>query len=213
MIITYYTYDLYWIATCIHGMLLRCTFVCVVLYFFFLSLHSIQHMEVPCMDSREQELFDKLLSPHNRRDFIKRAGALGLSASALTAFLEACGSSTSTGSSTSSSGPNMAGPIDIQTLTTNAKKEGGLQAIGIPPEWADYADILAGYTNHYSIPISYKVEQEYTSAQELVVFKNSIAHPHGDIGDVVFKFGPLAVQQGLITPYKHTHWKDRKSVV
>jgi len=165
-------------------------------------------MEVSCMDSREQELFDTLRSKHNRRDFIKRAGALGLSASALTAFLEACGSSTSTGSSTSSSGPNMAGPIDIQTLTTNAKKEGGLQAIGIPPEWADYADILAGYTNHYSIPISYKVEQEYTSAQELLVFKNSIAHPHGDIGDVGFKFGPVAVQQGLVTPYKHAHWDD-----
>jgi putative spermidine/putrescine transport system substrate-binding protein len=160
------------------------------------------------MDSREQELFDTLLSPHNRRDFIKRAGALGLSASALTAFLEACGSSSSTGSSTSSSGPNMAGPIDIQTLTTNAKKEGGLQAIGIPPEWADYADILAGYTNHYSIPISYKVEAEYSSAQELVVFKDSIAHPHGDIGDVGFKFGPVAVQQGLVTPYKHAHWDD-----
>jgi putative spermidine/putrescine transport system substrate-binding protein len=160
------------------------------------------------MDSREQELSDKLLSPHNRRDFIKRAGALGLSASALTAFLEACGSSTSTGSSTSSSGPNMAGPIDIQTLTTNAKKEGGLQAIGIPPEWADYADILAGYTNHYSIPISYKVEAEYSSAQELVVFKDSKAHPHGDIGDVGFKFGPVAVQQGLVTPYKHAYWDD-----
>jgi hypothetical protein len=50
------------------------------------------------MSSQEQELFSKLLSPHNRRDFIKRAGALGLSASALTAFLEACGSSS--GSST-----------------------------------------------------------------------------------------------------------------
>ncbi len=160
------------------------------------------------MDSREQELFDKLLSKHNRRDFIKRAGALGLSASALTAFLEACGSSTSTGSSTSSSGPNMAGPIDIRTLITHAKKEGGLQAIGIPPEWADYADILAGYTNHYGIPISYKVEAEYSSAQVLVVFKDSKAHPHGDIGDVGFRFGPEAVQQGLVTPYKHAHWND-----
>jgi len=160
------------------------------------------------MNSREQELFDTLLSKHNRRDFIKRAGALGLSASALTAFLEACGSSTSTGGSTSSSRPNMAGPIDIQTLITNAKKEGGLQAIGIPPEWADYADILAGYTNHYGIPISYKVEAEYSSAQVLVVFKDSIAHPHGDIGDVGFRFGPEAVQQGLVTPYKHAYWND-----
>ena len=51
------------------------------------------------MESQEQELFQQLFSPHNRRDFIKRAGALGLSASALTAFLEACGSSTTSGSS------------------------------------------------------------------------------------------------------------------
>src|SRR6266849_5086701 len=107
MIIKYSTYDLYWIDAYIHGTLLCCTFVCVVLYF--LSLHSNPHMEVPLMDSREQELFDTLLSPHNRRDFIKRAGALGLSASALAAFLEACGSSSTT--TTTGSGTNMAGPI------------------------------------------------------------------------------------------------------
>jgi len=158
------------------------------------------------MHSQDQELFGKLLSPHNRRDFIKRAGALGLSASALAAFLEACGSSSTT--TTTGSGTNMAGPIDMQTLITNAKKEGQLQAIGIPPEWADYADILAGYTGHYTVPIAYKVEAEYSSAQELVVFKDSKTHAHGDIGDVGFKFGPQAVQQGLVTPYKHSHWDD-----
>ncbi len=160
------------------------------------------------MQSREQELFEKLFSPHNRRDFIKRAGALGLSASALTAFLEACGSTTTTGGSTPAASVNMAGPIDMQTLTTNAKTEGELQAIGIPPEWADYKDILAGYTSNYGVPVSYKVEAEYSSAQELVVFKNSKTHPHGDIGDVGFKFGPQAIQQGLVTPYKHAKWAD-----
>jgi putative spermidine/putrescine transport system substrate-binding protein len=161
------------------------------------------------MESQEQELFQKLFSPHNRRDFIKRAGALGLSASALTAFLEACGSSTSSGTSTTGTATvNMAGPIDMQTLITNAKKEGQLQAIGIPPEWADYADILAGYTSNYGIQVSYKVEAEYSSAQELGVFKNSKQHPHGDIGDVGFKFGPQAVEQGLVTPYTHSHWAD-----
>ena len=159
------------------------------------------------MESQEQELFQKLFSPHNRRDFIKHAGALGLSASALTAFLEACGSSTSSGSSSTPT-VNMAGPIDMQTLITNAKKEGQLQAIGIPPEWADYKDILDGYTSNYGIQVSYKVEAEYSSAQELGVFKNSKQHPHGDIGDVGFKFGPQAVQQGLVTPYIHAHWAD-----
>jgi len=159
------------------------------------------------MSSSEHELFGKLFAPHSRRDFLKRAGAVGLSGAALSAFLEACGSSTTTtGGSTSSAIP--LGPIDMQTLITNAKKEGQLQAIGIPPEWADYKDILAGYTGSFNLPIAYKVEAEYSSAQELVVFKDSIKHPHGDIGDVGFVFGPQAIQQGLITPYKHSHWAD-----
>src|SRR5437879_3988945 len=157
------------------------------------------------MNSQEQELFGKLFVPHNRRDFIKRAGALGLSATALSAFLEACGSSGTT--SSSNPGIDMAGPIDMQTLITHAKQEGKLEAIGIPPEWADYKDILAGYTSKY-VPIDYKAEAEFSSAQELEVFKNSIHHPHGDIGDVGFKFGPKAMQQGLVTPYKHAHWDD-----
>ncbi len=96
----------------------------------------------------------------------------------------------------------------LQTLTTNAKKEGQLQAIGIPPEWADYKDILAGYTKNYGLSIAYQAEAEFSSAQELEVFKNSTKHPHGDIGDVGLKFGPTAVQQGLVTPYIHSHWAD-----
>src|SRR5205085_3587965 len=141
-----------------------------------------------------------------RRDFIKRAGALGLSATALSAFLEACGS-TSTTTTTTGSTVNMAGPIDMNTLITNAKKEGKLEAIGIPPEWADYADILAGYSSKY-VPIDYKAEAEYSSEQELEVFKKSIQHPHGDIGDVGFKFGAQSIQQKLVTPYTHAHWDD-----
>ena len=152
------------------------------------------------MSNEGFELFDQLSSPHSRRQLLKRAGAVGLSLPALAAFLEACGTTTT------SSGPNLAGPIDMQTLTSKAKTEGQLQAIGIPPEWADYKDILAGYSKNYGIPIAYQAEAEYSSAQELEVFKNSIHHPHGDIGDVGFKFGPQAIQQGLITPYKHAHW-------
>ena len=151
------------------------------------------------MSSQEQELFQTLLHPHNRREFIKRAGALGLSASALAAFLEACGGTTSGTSSTPTASVNMAGPIDLQTLTTKAKAEGSLQAIGIPPEWADYKDILAGYASHY-VPVDYKAEAEYSSAQEVEVFKQSKQHAHGDIADVGFKWGPVVIQENLVSP-------------
>ncbi len=157
------------------------------------------------MNSQEHELFDTIFTPHSRRSFLKRASALGLSGTALTAFLEACGGTTTTGSTPAAI---PLGPIDMQTLTSNAKKEGQLQAIGIPPEWADYKDILAGYTKNYGLTIAYQAEAEFSSAQELEVFKNSIKHPHGDIGDVGLKFGPTAVQQGLVTPYIHSHWAD-----
>jgi len=160
------------------------------------------------MSSQEQELFQMLLHPHNRREFIKRAGALGLSASALAAFLEACGGSTTSGTSSSPTATvNMSGPIDLQTLITHAKSEGSLQAIGIPPEWADYKDILAGYANHY-VPVDYKAEAEYSSAQEVEVFKQSKQHPHGDIADVGFKWGPVVIQEDLVSPYIHSYWND-----
>src|ERR1051326_8019125 len=123
-----------------------------------------------------QESFDAFIARANfgRRHFLKQAGALGLSAAAFSAFLEACGSSTpGTGGGTTPPSVNLAGPIDIKTLTDNAKKEGKLEAIGIPPEWADYKDILDGYTKNYGVPIDYKAEAEYSSAQELEVFKNS----------------------------------------
>src|SRR5258707_3717391 len=83
------------------------------------------------MHSPKQDLFGSFLSPHNRREFLKRAGAVSLSGTALAAFLEACGSSS--GGTSTTPGINMAGPIDLQTLTTHAKQEGQLQAIGIPP--------------------------------------------------------------------------------
>ncbi len=157
------------------------------------------------MNNRED--FGNVFSIRSRRRFLEQASALSVSSLALASFLEACGSSSSTTTTTTGSGVNMAGPIDMQTLITNAKKEGKLQAIGIPPEWADYKDILAGYAAKY-VPVEYQAEAEFSSAQELEVFTKSKSHPHGDIGDVGFKFGPQAVKQGLVTPYKHSNWAD-----
>ena len=154
----------------------------------------------------KQYRFEDVFASQSRRRFLKQTGALGISTVALTAFLEACGSNASSGGTTTNVN-DLKGPIPMQTLITNAKKEGKLQAIGIPPEWANYKEILAGYSSLY-VPVSYQAEAEYSSAQELEVFKNSIHHPHGDIGDVGFSFGPVAIKEGLITPYIHSQWAD-----
>ena len=156
------------------------------------------------MSHREVDPSSTLFVPRTRRNFLKQTGALALSGGALAAFLESCGSASTT---SSTAGINMAGPIDMNTLVSKAKTEGQLQAIGIPPEWADYADILAGYAKKY-VTVDYKAEAEYSSAQEVEVFKNSVHHAHGDIGDVGFVWGPKVIQQGLVTPYKHANWND-----
>ncbi len=158
------------------------------------------------MSQQEEKILQNVFAPHNRREFLKRAGALGVSASALAAFLAACGNNTPTANS-STSNIDMSGPIAVSTLISKAKSEGKLQAIGIPPEWADYADILSNYAKKY-VQVEYKAEAEYSSAQEVQVFTSSKQHPHGDIGDVGFVWGPKVIQQGLVSPYKHAYWND-----
>ncbi len=158
------------------------------------------------MGQQEENILQILRNPHSRRDFIKHASALGISAGAFAAFLEACGN-TSTTTTGSTANINMAGPIALSTLVSKAKSEGQLQAVGIPPEWADYADILAGYAKQY-VPVQYKAEAEYSSAQEVQVFTTSKTHAQGDIGDVGFVWGPKVITQGLVSPYKHANWND-----
>ncbi|GHO45951.1 extracellular solute-binding protein [Ktedonospora formicarum] len=152
------------------------------------------------------ELFGSMVdadSHRTRRLFLKQAGLLGVSAVSFSAFLAACGNS----SASTSVASDLTGPIDMQTLIDKAKKEGKLEAIGIPPEWANYKETLETYTSKY-VKVQYQAEAEFSSAQELEVFSKSKLHAHGDIGDVGFKFGPQAVQQGLVTPYKHSKWDD-----
>jgi len=95
----------------------------------------------------------------------------------------------------------------LQTLTL-MQKEGKLEAIGIPPEWADYKDILCGLYQELWIEYRYQAEAEFSSAQELEVFKNSKPASTCDIGDVGFKFGPQAQKQGFVTPINTRNWDD-----
>jgi len=86
---------------------------------------------------RNQKLFRFLPSSQvsrSRRHFMQQAGALGVSSFALASLLEACGGQASTTGASATPAANLTGPIDMQTLITNAKKEGKLEAIGFPPE-------------------------------------------------------------------------------
>lgn len=162
------------------------------------------------MSSRD---FDSLFSHlANRRKFLKQAGALGLSSAAFAAFLQACGGQPTTtgtpGGNPATEQVNMAGPIELKTLAEKAKAEGKLEALGIPPDWANFGEILDAYTKNYGVEIDYKAASEMSSAEELEVFEKSKQRPKGDIGDVGLKFGPQAMTDGLVANYKHANWAD-----
>src|SRR6476661_8950560 len=88
-------------------------------------------------------------------------GSLALAtATALT--LAACGSSGSSGStatgSTSTTDWSTAQSADsgggMDALVAAAKKEGTLNVIALPPDWANYAAILSSFKSQYGLKIN-----------------------------------------------------------
>ncbi len=137
----------------------------------------------------------RALARVTRRRFLAWAGAAGLGLAAGSRFGDRAGAATPGGS------------MSIAELTAAAKKEGlQLHAYGMPPDWANWEGIFAGFKTKYGVTSIYKPEGDLSSAQELQKFEAEKAHPIGDIGDVGFQWGPVAVQRGIVQAYKTAHW-------
>jgi len=148
-----------------------------------------------------------------RREFLvngARFGGAAFGGLALADLLAACGGTTS-GPASDAQLLGSSNSISMDTLKTKAKAEGGkLNATGIPPEWADYKDILAGMQTNFSVTVDYKAQAEYSSAQEIQAIQ-STKSGNGfvpDIGDVGPSFGVVAVTDKLVVPYKNANWND-----
>ena len=79
----------------------------------------------------------------------------------VTLLIAACSPPTSNGSSGSASGGTNAATATsadafggIQGLITAAKKEGALNVIALPPDWANYGEIIKGFQDKYGIKIT-----------------------------------------------------------
>src|SRR5438552_3299120 len=84
---------------------------------------------------------------HNTR--LRRLHVLGLTAGAVI-VLAACGggpASSSGGSPATAQSAADAGGLNA--LVTAAKKEGKLNVIALPPDWANYGAIISGFTAKY----------------------------------------------------------------
>ena len=94
---------------------------------------------------------------------------------------------------------------DLNTLITAAKKEGAVNSLGMPDDWANWKDTWAQITQKYGLAHQ---DIDLSSAQEIAKFDAEKSNATGDIGDVGQSFGPIAVKKGVTQAYKPTNWSD-----
>ncbi|MFJ6570233.1 ABC transporter substrate-binding protein [Streptomyces sp. NPDC091292] len=127
--------------------------------------------------------------------------------------LSACGAapdkSTSAGdgksAATATSAEDFGG---MDALVAAAKKEGTLNAIALPRDWANYGALIDGFTKKYGIKI--EVENPDGSSQDEI---NAVTSRKGqkrapDVLDLGSSFALSAAQQGLTAPYKVAAFGD-----
>ncbi|MEE4418261.1 extracellular solute-binding protein [Streptomyces sp. DSM 41528] len=89
----------------------------------------------------------------------------------------------------------------MQSLVSAAKKEGTLNTIALPRDWANYGALIDGFERKYGIRV--RVENPGGSSQDEI---NTVQARKGqanapDVLDVGDSFAHAGVQQGLLAPY------------
>ena len=126
-------------------------------------------------------------------------------------FAAGC-SSSSSGSSASTSSKNVSTATDLSeaggtnALVAAANKEGQLNVITLPSNWANYGTIMADFTKKYGIKIN-DANPDGSSQDEI----NAVNQLKGqsrapDVLDMGTAFAVKADQEGLLAPYKVATW-------
>jgi putative spermidine/putrescine transport system substrate-binding protein len=135
-----------------------------------------------------------------RARMLGSAGVLAVAALALSA----CGSAptTTSGGSDAATATSAQAFGGMSALVTAAKKEGQLNAIALPRDWANYGALIDGFTAKYGIKINDE-NPEGTSQDELTAITSRKGQSRApDVVDVGSSFALAGASQGLFAPYK-----------
>ena len=100
------------------------------------------------------------------------------------------------------------GSTSMAALVTAAKKEGTLNVIALPNNWANYGNIIKGFEKKYGISITSE-NPEGSSAQEIQALTSDKGRSSApDVIDVGTSYAVTAQSQGLLTPYKVSTWSE-----
>jgi len=91
-------------------------------------------------------------------------------------------------------------------LIAAAKKEGGLNTIALPPDWANYGEMMSSFSAKYGIKIN-NASPNASSAQELQAIKATRGQDRAiDVVDIGNSFALVGMREGLFQPYKVATW-------
>jgi putative spermidine/putrescine transport system substrate-binding protein len=118
------------------------------------------------------------------------------------------GSSSSTASKNVSTASSASAAGGMSALVAAAKKEGTLNVITLPSDWANYGTIMKDFTAKYGIKIN-DANPDGSSQDEI----NAMTQLKGqsrapDVLDMGTAFAVKADQSGLLAPYKVASWSD-----
>ncbi len=98
----------------------------------------------------------------------------------------------------------------LDALIAAAKAEGELNVIALPDDWCNYGEMMRTFSTKYGIKVN-SLNPDAGSADELQAIidnKENKGPQAPDVIDIGPAFGPLAKEQGLITPYKVATWES-----
>jgi putative spermidine/putrescine transport system substrate-binding protein len=97
--------------------------------------------------------------------------------------------------------PLRGGALSLKEWVAQAKKEGTLNTIALPPDWANYGEIMSTFTKKYGIKIS-NDNPDGSSAQENQAVRSLKGDPRApDVLDVSPSFAQAGANEGLYAKF------------
>jgi putative spermidine/putrescine transport system substrate-binding protein len=163
---------------------------------------------------RDRELEERLQAAleeaqMTRRALLRRGFVAGAGLTALPALVAACGGGGEAGTGTGGGAgtpPASGKDVALDVIVENAKAEGKLNTIALPPDWANYGEIMSAFSSKYGIKIN-NANPNGSSAEENQAVKSLKGQKRApDVLDVGPSFAAEGKDGGHYAQYKNSNW-------
>jgi putative spermidine/putrescine transport system substrate-binding protein len=159
-------------------------------------MEDFQEQEYEFLRKLEEERLD-------RRKLVRRGLASGLGLTVLTLSPTALAARRKA----MADPPTIGRLAKLSDIVKEAKKEGRLNVIALPPDWANYGEIISTFSKKYGIPIT-SADPDASSAQENQAVRSLKGDPRApDVLDVGPSFAIAGANEGLYAKYYTTNFR------